>query len=427
MFRRLKAAASAFVAGPTTPAVPLEPEESASDAGTVSLPPNWAKAWGEAREGGGPSDRLAAVYGCVNVIASSITAMPLQLFRKVGDRRERETGHPLARLLDASPNEAMTWPQFREAVLYQVILRGNSYARGFWSSGNVREVFPLPCGTVTPKLTDLRRIQYDVGVNDMKVPAGRFGVPEILHFKALTADGIEGINPIQHCRMTTAAAAALSRYGRTSAEDGQPIRGIITAETTFKSDQQAKQVRSRWGQAWNDAKNGDGIAIFEGGDMKFHPVTMSMRDAQFIESMNFSVLEICRIFNVPPHKVQDLSRATFSNIEHLSREFYMATLVPWITRLEATLNRCLLTDADRAAGLYLRHNADGLLRGDMATRSASYAQQIQTGVLTPNEARQLEDRPPMEGGDRLFFPVNLSPIDQAGQAQPTTPTVDPEP
>jgi HK97 family phage portal protein len=225
--------------------------------------------------------------------------------------------------------------------------------------------------------------------------------------------------------MTTAAAAALTRYGRTTAEDGQPIRGIITAETTFKNDQQARQVRSRWGEAWNDAKNGDGIAIFEGGDMKFHPVTMSMRDAQFIESMNFSVLEICRIFNVPPHKVQDLSRATFSNIEHLSREFYMATLVPWITRLEATLNRCLLTEGDRAAGLYLRHNADGLLRGDLATRSASYAQQITNGVLTPNEARMLEDRPPMEGGDRLFFPVNLAPIDQAGSAPTTPPTEDP--
>lgn len=424
MFRRLKAAASAFVAGSNTPAVPLEPDETGSETGTMSLPPNWSRMWGNDSTTT-TTDRLAAVYACVNVIATSIAAMPLQLFRKVGDRRERESAHPMARLLDGAPNEAMTWPQVREAMLYEMILRGNSFSRGFWSGGNVREIFPIPWRAVRIKLTDQRRIRYDVGANDMKLPTGEFGAPEILHFKGLTQDGIEGINPIHHCRMTTAAAAALTRYGRTTAEDGQPIRGIITAETTFKNDQQARQVRSRWGEAWNDAKNGDGIAIFEGGDMKFHPVTMSMRDAQFIESMNFSVLEICRIFNVPPHKVQDLSRATFSNIEHLSREFYMATLVPWITRLEATLNRCLLTEGDRAAGLYLRHNADGLLRGDLATRSASYAQQITNGVLTPNEARMLEDRPPMEGGDRLFFPVNLAPIDQAGSAPTTPPTEDP--
>lgn len=416
MFRRLKAASSAFFAATNTPAVPVETAAEETN-GTMSLPPNWSRMWGDSQTSTTPADRLAAVYACVNVIASSISAMPLQLFRKSGDRRERETEHPLARLLDSAPNEVMTWTQLREAMLYQVILRGNAYGRGFWSGGNVREVFPLPHGTVMPKLTDNRRIRYTVGQNEFKVPTGEFGRPDILHFKALTADGIEGINPIQHCRMTTASAAALASYGRSSAEQGQPIRGIITAETTFKNDQQAKQVRSRWGEAWNDAKNGDGIAIFEGGDMKFHPVTMSMRDAQFIESMNFSVLEIARIFNVPPHKIQDLSRATFSNIEHLSREFYMATLVPWITRIEATLNLCLLTDGDRAAGLYLRHNADALLRGDLASRSESYAKQITSAVLTPNEARSLEDRPPMEGGDQLFFPVNHVPISQAG-AQP---------
>lgn len=418
MFRRLKAASTAFFAATNTPAVPVETTTEDNPTGTMSLPPNWAKMWGDSSPGTTSADRLAAVYACVNVIASSISAMPLQLFRKNGNTRERETSHPLARLLDGAPNEVMTWPQLREALLYQQILRGNAYARGFWSGGNVREIFPLPYGTVTHKLTDARRIRYTVGANDFKVPTGDFGRPEILHFKALSSDGIEGINPIRHCRMTTASAAALASYGRTSAEQGQPIRGIITAETTFKNPEQARQVRSRWGEAWNDAKNGDGIAIFEGGDMKFHPVTMSMRDAQFIESMNFSVLEIARIFNVPPHKIQDLSRATFSNIEHLSREFYMASLVPWITRIEATLNLCLLTQADRDAGLYLRHNADGLLRGDLATRSDSYAKQIGAGVLTPNEGRALEDRPPLPGGDRLFMPSNTMPIEQAAQPPP---------
>jgi HK97 family phage portal protein len=419
VFRRLQAATAAFFAGPNTPAVPIEQGESESTAGTLSLPPNWSRMWGEAGVTTS-ADRLAAVYACVNVIASSIAAMPLQLFRKAGDRRERETAHPLARLLDGAPNEVMTWPQLREALLYQMILRGNGYARGFWSGGNVREIFPLPCENVKPKLTDARRIVYDVGVNDLKVPPGQFARPEILHFKALTSDGIEGINPIRHCRMTTASAAALASYGRKSAEEGQPIRGIITAETTFQNQQKAREVRRNWGEAWNDAKNGDGIAIFEGGDMKFHPVTMSMRDAQFIESMNFSVLEIARIFNVPPHKIQDLSRATFSNIEHLSREFYMASLVPWITRIEATMNLCLLTQADRDAGLYIRHNADGLLRGDLATRSESYAKQIGAGVLTPNEGRALEDRPPLPGGDRLFMPSNTLPIEQAANPDPTT-------
>ncbi len=393
--------------------MPVDDDVPASDTGSLSLPPNWAKMWG--KDEASTADRLAAVYGCVNVIASSIAAMPLQLYRKTGERREREGDHPLARLLDGAPNEAMTWPQLREAQLYQQILRGNAHSRGFWSGGQVREIFPIPHGTVKAKLTDARRIRYEIGANDFKIPTGEFGIPEILHFKALTMDGIEGINPIRHCRLATSSASALARYGKNTAEEGQPLRGIITAETTFKNGDQAKQVRARWGEAWNDAKNGDGIAIFEGGDMKWHPVTMSMRDAQFIESMSFSVLEICRIFNVPPHKLQDLSRATFSNIEHLSKEFYMATLVPWITRIEATMNQCLLTAGDRAAGLYLRHNADGLLRGDLVSRSDSFSKQVGCGAMTPNEARALEDRPPLEGGDQLFVPSNTVPISMAGK------------
>lgn len=420
MIRRLKAAAGAFFASTNTPAVPVDaPEEAGAGDGTLGLGSDWRRIWGSDETSS--ADRLAAVYGCVSVIASSIAAMPLQLFRQDGERRERERKHRLAGLLADAPNEAMTWPQLREALLYQQIIRGNSHSRQFWSSGFVREIFPLPVGTVTASITDLRRVLYEVGDNPFKVPVGTFRRPDIAHFKALTGDGIEGINPIRHCRLSTAAGVALARYGKDSAEEGQPIRGIITAETTFKNGDQAKLVRQRWGEAWRDAQNGDGVAIFEGGDMKFHPVTMSMRDAQFIESMAFSVEEICRIFNVPPHKVQKLDRATFNNIEHLSREFYMATLVPWITRIEATLNQCLLTESDRRAGLYLRHNADGLLRGDLASRSESYQKQISSGMMTPNEGRALEDRPPLPGGDVLIFPTNHVPLEKLGQETPDPP------
>jgi HK97 family phage portal protein len=417
VLRRIKAAAAAFTASTNTPAVPLEGAAASSSIDVTGPISSWQRMWGDSDGPTSTADRLAAVYGCVSVIASSIAAMPLQLYRQDGDKRERERKHRLAGFLGDAPNEAMTWTQLREAILYTMILRGNGHSRQFWSGGHVREMFPLPCGTVTSKITDLRRVVYEIGTNTWKVPAGTFSRPDLAHFKALTADGIDGINPIKHCRLSTAAAAALATYGKSSAEDGQPIRGFITSQNTFKNDKHADDIRSRWSKAWQGAKNGDGIAIFEGGDMKFHQVTMSMRDAQFIESMSFSVEEICRIFNVPPHKVQKLDRATFNNIEHLSREFYMATLVPWITRIEATLNQCLLTKGDREAGYYLRHNADGLLRGDLQSRSAAMAQQISSGLMTPNEGRALEDRPPMPGGDVLIFPTNHVPLEMLGQQE----------
>ena len=407
---------------PSAILTPAKPAASEGDFGTGLDGPNgayWARMFGGT---GASADRLAAVFGCVQVIASSITAMPVHLTRSAGNKRERVENHPVARLLATAPNGAMTWPAFREGLLYQAILRGNQYSRVFWERGFPVEIFPLPHGSVRPKLTDSRKLVYEVGTNDVKVPAGTFSKPNIAHFKALSSDGMEGINPIQHCRLTTSGAVALAEYGQTSAEDGAPIRGVITAQTTFKSDTTAREVRKRWGEAWNDARRGDGIAIFEGGDMKFHPVTMSLRDAQFIEQMQFSVEEICRIFNVPPHKVQKLDRATFNNIEHLSREFYTATLVPWITRIEATLDECLLTERERADGLRIRHNPEGLLRGDLESRSKSYQMMIGSSVMTPNEARALEDRPPLAGGDELLYPINHAALSRVLESEPNKPT-----
>jgi HK97 family phage portal protein len=410
--------------GKFTPAANLTPAPPAPGEGTfgpgVSGPSGdyWARMFRDSHATS--ADRLAAVYACAQVISSSIAAMPLHLYRADGDNREKITDHPIAQLLTETPNAAMTWPQLREAITYQTVLKGNQYTRVFWINGFPRELFPIPETAVLPKLTDARRLIYDVSANTHKIPPGQFTAPDIAHFKALSCDGLEGINPIEHCRLTTLAAAALTKYGQTSATDGGPIRGIITAATAFKNDTQAKEVRARWSEAFAAASHGNGVPIFEGGDMKFHPVSMSLRDAQFIEQMQFSVEEICRIFNVPPHMIQKLDRATFNNIEHLSRQFYTGTLVPWINRLEATLDRALLTRAERLAGYRFRHNAEGLLRGDLASRSDSYQKQISAAVMTPNEARRLEDRPPLPGGDVLLFPTNHLPL----QSIPTTP---PEP
>lgn len=351
------------------------------------------------------AERLAAVWACVHVIASSITAMPLHLYRQSGKTRERVSDHALASLLSGQPTPAMTWSGLREMMLYSVVLRGNALWRVIWKNGRIIEIVPVDYEK--PSMSDHRRLTYDIKPgNAWKLPSGSFSMPDIAHFRALSINGIEGVNPIEHCQQTTASATALTGYGKSSAEQGAPLRGIITAETHFKNADQAAQIRGRWNESYSRAAAGDGIAIFEGGDMKFHPIAMSMRDSQFIEQMNFSVEEIARIFNVPPHKIQKLDRATFNNIEHLSLEFYKGTLVPWINRIESVMNSVLLTQVDRDNGLYLRHNADGLLRGDLPSRSEAYRTLISSSVMTPNEARALEEREPLDGGDDLLAQVN---------------------
>ena len=147
------------------------------------------------------------------------------------------------------------------------------------------------------------------------------------------------------------------------------------------------------------------MALLEEG-MTYKPISLPPEDSQFLSTREFGVEEICRIFRVPPHMVQDLKRATFSNIEHQSIDFVVHTLDPWLVRIEKAIVKDLLVE-DEKDGYFPKFNVDGLLRGDYKSRMDGYSVGISTGIISPNEARRKENMPALpegEGGD--FHIVN---------------------
>jgi len=155
-------------------------------------------------------------------------------------------------------------------------------------------------------------------------------------------------------------------------------------------------------------------AVLELG-MKWHPIGISNDDAQFLESRQFQVVEIARIFRVPPHLIGDLSRATFSNIEHQALEFVQYTMTPWAERWEASIEADLLLDDE---GVEVEFDFANLLRGDAQARSSYYASGITNGWLTRNEARLAENLPPLEDLDEPLMPVNLQEVSAAEAVEP---------
>jgi Phage portal protein len=132
----------------------------------------------------------------------------------------------------------------------------------------------------------------------------------------------------------------------------------------------------------------------------------------------FSVLEICRFFRMPPHMVADLDRATFSNVEHLSQDFVAQTLLPYLTRIEASVGKWLFSSRDRGSH-FLRFNFEGLLRADSAGRAAFYASALQNGYMTRNEVRAKENLNRVDGLDEFTCQTNLAPVEDIGrQPQP---------
>jgi HK97 family phage portal protein len=145
-------------------------------------------------------------------------------------------------------------------------------------------------------------------------------------------------------------------------------------------------------------------AILEEG-MQYKPIQLRPDEAQFLATRKFSILEISRIFRVPPHLLGDLERATFSNIEHQSIEFVIHTINPVAVKLEQELNKKLIPEADKG-NTYFEHNNNQLLRGDAKARAEYYAKLFQVGAITPNEIRRRENMNDVDNGDSLYVPMN---------------------
>jgi HK97 family phage portal protein len=175
-------------------------------------------------------------------------------------------------------------------------------------------------------------------------------------------------------------------------------------------------MKASW-QAATSGRNSGATAILEEGGT-FTPLSFSSVDAQFQEMRLFQVLEICRAFGVPPPFIAELGRATFANYEQSSRQLTQFCLQPWFEAWEAAFRRVLLTDEDRAAGLYFSFDLDQLLQGDLVARSSAYSTLISSRVINPNEAREREHLPSYKGGDEFSNPnttATPAPVPAAGK------------
>ena len=200
-------------------------------------------------------------------------------------------------------------------------------------------------------------------------------------------------------------ALATEEFGARFFGNGARPGGVLEHPGVVKDPE---KLRDSWNKVYQGTANSHKIAVLEEG-MKYHEIGMSPEDSQFLQTRSFQLTEICRIFRVPPHMIGDLSRSTFSNIEHQSIDFVVHTIRPWLVRWEQAISRTLLTDEERTI-YYAKFNVDGLMRGDFATRMSGYAIARQNGWMSANEIRALENMnkiPPEQGGDLYLLNGNM--------------------
>jgi HK97 family phage portal protein len=344
----------------------------------------------------------SAVFAAVRIISEAVSSLPLHLYERLpnGGKR-RASGTPLYSLVHDAPNDEMGSLQWREASMAHLLLWGNSYSEIVRDlEGNAVELWPLDPSQVKPTRTANGDLFYDVG--------GKVALPRenVLHVSGLSFDGISGISPIAQARQSIGLALAIEQFGAGFFGRGARPGGILTFPGQLSSEARANLRRS-----FEDLHSGSGnshrVALLEQG-LKWESIGVPPDDSQFLQSREFQVIEICRWFNLPPHKLKELAKMNYNSLEQMNVEFLTDTLRPWLVRWEQQLNRKLLRRQDRER-FFFEHAVEGILRGDLQSRYTSYSIARNWGWLSVNEIREKENLNPVDGGDTYLTPQNMAP------------------
>ena len=361
---------------------------------------------------------LPAAFAAINVIATDVSCLPLRIYRRLeGGGRVESREHPLWDALTVSLDAEVPSMRTRQALMGHTLGWGNGYLEiGYTRGGRAARLYPLTPGQAFADVTPISKKLY------YQVEGESWSPSRIFHLAGFGFDGVQGYSPIALCRQAVGLGIAAETYGAGFFGGGSKPGGVIQVpgslgRTQEEAEEAMERIRSGWEKIHQGSENSARVAVLEGGSV-YQAITIDPKDAQFLETRQFQVLEICRLYRVPPNKLMDLSQAHLANLEFSNLDYMQTTLMPWCEAWEQEANLKLLTAAERSQGYYIEHNMNAYLRGDTKARAEYYQRMRDLGALSPDEIRQLENLNPIgrdRGGDKYLVPLNMTTLEAAGQ------------
>ncbi|MCM1974623.1 phage portal protein [Streptomyces sp. G1] len=406
---------------------------SAGPLSSIATPEKWVEEWwsgGSVNSAGVRVDQETALmyapfFAGVRVIAEDLGLLPLHLYERLERGKRRATEHPLYALLKDAPNPMMGAMAFKEALQGHAITwgRGVAYVVTDEPTGVVKELWPLRPDRVHIKVRNMgkgrieRWVQYRDDVNGIYA---NLAPGEYLCINGLGDDGVTGYSVVELAANSIGLGLATEHYGAKTFSNGAAPAGVLT-----HPDNVSPEARRRMADDWENIHRGidraHRVAILEEG-VTWQQVGLPNDANQFLETRKLQVTDMARWLRLPPHKIGDLERATFSNIEEQQLDYVSSALSAWLTRWEQAILTQLMLPEERAR-YFPEHLVDALLRGNSAARYAAYAIGRQWGWLSANDVRERENMNPVEGGDAYLIPLNMIP---AGQGDAPAPEADEE-
>lgn len=353
----------------------------------------------------------SAVYACVKIISEDVGSLPFFVNRRSRDRKStsRDFAHPLHRTLHDLPNPDLSAGEFVEMLTSHAALGLDGFAQ-IQRVGQSVTLWPwMPQDVRTDRNSAKRLVYLHKEGNAAEKTYDR---DEVFHLRGFTMDGQRSDPILQRARHSIGLTLACQEYaGRFFANDASP--GVILERPLGApglDGEGVTLVKNAW-KAWHQGlgKSHEPAVLTEG--MVAKRLDPDHAKMQMLEQRRFQLLEVCRLYRMPPHKLAELDRATNNNIEHQAIEYIQHTLSMWLRRWRQAFYRCLLTVNEQLADeLYGEHEVLALLRGDFSAQSEGFRKLLEKGVYSINEVRRLMNMNPVAGGDEHFIQLNLGTV-----------------
>jgi HK97 family phage portal protein len=353
---------------------------------------------------------LSAAWACVNLLAGTIASLPMMVYRTDAKGvRTVAKDHPLYRVLHDSPNSLQTALDFWEFEQASIELWGNGYARKVKGAGDIVGLIPVMPNL--PQVSNLGngRLRYQWTENGKEFDLTS---DDMLHIRGFGGNPLGGMSTLAFGARTFNLATAINKAASATFRNGVRPSGVLTFEK-FLSSEQRSIIEEKLVEKFLGAMNSGRPLVLEGGTT-WQQLSISPEDAQMLESRGFSVEEICRFFGVPPFMIGHSEKSTSwgTGIKEQTLGFQKFALRRRAKRIEQSIEKQLLSAEDRANGIVVEISMEGLLRGASDERSTFYQSALQNGWMTINEVRQLENLPPVAGGDVPRMQSQNLPITQ---------------
>lgn len=356
---------------------------------------------------------VPAAWACLRYLSQTVAVLPWHAMEPTASGAVVATRHPVDKLLSDRPSPEWSAFQFRETLTHWALRWGNGYAEIERDQfGRPFALWPIHPDRVTVERDPVtHELQYKISNG----AAGNTTLPasNVFHIRGF-GEGPVGVNVVAFAAEALGWARAAQLFGAAFYGNGMNIGGVV--EPGGKISPEAKRLmEDDFNGRFGGVRKAFKWLVGDPG-MKVQALQVEPDKGQFVETNQFLIEEVCRIFGVPPHKIAHLLRSTFSNIEHQSIEVVQDSILPWAIRFEQEANFKLFGENRR--GYYTKMNLRGLLRGDFKSQQEGLEVLRRNGALSADEWRALLDMnamPAGAGGDKYVMQAHNTTLDRIGE------------